>query len=166
MASTDSVRLSAGARDATTAAAGRRLEASDTFRVDGNVDAVFGLFDAISERDWVDDWDPMPVYPRELGRNEGTVFTLERDGRTAVWTVLRYSAEQHVAEYLVTEYDYQHRWIYVSCSADGPHATRVQVRYVTTALSAEGQRDLGRYGTDYLRGWRDPVQAELDRRVA
>jgi len=120
---------------------------------------VFSLFDPVSERDWVDDWDPTPIFPSELSRAEGTVFTLERDGRTAVWTVLRYSPVQHVAEYLVTEYDYQHRWIYVSCSAETDRTTEVTVRYVTTALSPSGQQDLQRYGKEFLRAWEEPAQA-------
>ena len=138
-----------------------RLEASHSFVVDGRVDDVFGLFDAVSERDWVDDWDPAAIYPAELSRAEGTVFTTERDGRLAVWTVLRYSAEQHVAEYLALEIGYQHRWIYVSCCGESDDKTRVMVRYVTTALTPEGQRDIGRYGREYLEGWKAPVQDAL-----
>lgn len=140
-----------------------RHEASHLFRIAGHVDQVFGLFDAVSECDWVDDWDPEAVYPRELSRAEGSVFTTDRDGRMSVWTVLRYSPEQHVAEYLVTEYDYQHRWIHVSCSAAADRATDVCVRYVTTALTQAGQNDIERYGRDYLMSWQQPVQAAIDK---
>lgn len=166
MAGNTPARLQAGDRDPAPATATLRLEASHSFTVDGDVDRVFGLFDAVSERDWVDDWDPLPIYPPELSRAEGTVFALERDGRKAVWTVLRYAPEQHVAEYLVTEYDYQHRWIYVTCSGDADGRTQVTARYVTTALSPDGERDLARYGKDYLRSWEAPVQAAVDARAA
>lgn len=155
-------RLQAGIRHAQPSADSRRREASHAFSVSGNVDRVFALFDAVSERDWVDDWDPSAIYPEELGRAEGSVFSTERDGRMSVWTVLRYSPEQHVAEYLVTEYDYQHRWIYVSCSAESEQETHVVVRYVTTALTPTGQRDLERYGKAYLESWQEPVQAAID----
>lgn len=158
----NSARLPAGMRSAEVTTAKRRLEASHIFRLDGPVDRVFALFDPVSECDWVDDWDPTAVFPEELSRDEGTVFTLERDGRTAVWTVLRYSPTQHVAEYLVTEHDYQHRWIYVSCSAESEQTTQVTVRYVTTALSAIGQRELGRYGKEFLQAWEAPAQAGAD----
>ncbi len=123
------------------------------------------MFDAISERDWVDHWDPVPVYPSELSRDEGTVFTTEHDGRTAVWTVLRYSPERHVAEYLVIEYDYQHRRIYVSCSAETDEITQVAVRYVTTPLTDAGRRDIGRYGKEFLEGWEEPVQSAINHLV-
>jgi len=142
---------------------GPRREASHIFSVAGHIDAVFSLFDPISECDWVEGWEPVPIYPEVLSRAEGTVFTLVRDGRTAVWTVLRYSREQHVAEYLVIEYDYQHRWIYVSCSADTDSTTLVTTRYVTTALSPAGQQDIELYGKDFLRGWETPVQTAIDR---
>jgi len=161
-----SARLPAGLHKTDTASTNLRLEASHTFEVQGPVKQVFGLFDPVSERDWVDDWNPLPIIPEELSRAEGTVFTLERDGRTSVWTVLRYSAVQHVAEYLVTEYDYQHRWIYVNCSAESDCTTRVMARYVTTALSPIGQQDLHRYGTDYLQSWQEPVQAALNKLAA
>ena len=159
MSQQHSARLPAGIGNTEADGASVRREASHAFSVEGHVDQVFGLFDAISERDWVDDWDPTPIFPSELSRAEGTVFTLERDGRTAVWTVLRYSPVQHVAEYLVTEYDYQHRWIYVSCSAETDRTTEVTVRYVTTALSPSGQQDLQRYGKEFLRAWEEPAQA-------
>jgi len=152
-------RLPAGIRNIESGSADCRSEASHIFSLEGPVDQVFSLFDPVSERDWVDDWDPTPIFPSELSRAEGTVFTLERDGRTAVWTVLRYSPVQHVAEYLVTEYDYQHRWIYVSCSAETDRTTEVTVRYVTTALSPSGQQDLQRYGKEFLRAWEEPAQA-------
>lgn len=156
------IRLPAGVRSKDADATHCRREASHSFSVDGHVDRVFGLFDPVSERDWVDDWHPVAIYPTELSRSEGTVFTIERDGRTAVWTVLRYSPEQHVAEYLVSEHDYQHRWIYVGCSAVTDKTTKVIVRYVTTALSPAGQEDIARYGEDFLRAWQDPVQAAID----
>ncbi|MEE8119003.1 MAG: hypothetical protein V3T39_05525 [Gammaproteobacteria bacterium] len=128
----------------------------------GHIDQVFGLFDPVSERDWVDDWDPKPVFPAELSRAMGTVFTLQRDGRTAVWTVLRHDPAQHVAEYLVAEFEYLHRWIYVSCSAIADDVTNVTVRYVTTALADEGQRDLHRYGKEFLCAWQQPVQEAVN----
>jgi len=155
-------RLPAGIRNTEPDSPSRRLEVSHAFRVDGHVDQVFALFDAVSERDWVDDWNPVPIFPEELSRAEGTVFTLERDGRTAVWTVLRYAPGQHCAEYLVTEYDYQHRWIYVSCSPEPDQTTQVTVRYVTTALTPAGQEDIERYGKEFLRAWAEPVQAALN----
>jgi hypothetical protein len=165
MSQEKSARLPAGIQNTDSADAGLRLEASHTFEVKGQIDQVFALFDPVSERDWVDDWNPVPIVPEELSRAEGTVFKLERDGRTAVWTVLRYSAVQHVAEYLVTEYDYQHRWIYVSCSTETDQTTRVMTRYVTTALSPTGQQDLKRYGKEFLQAWQEPVQTALDQSV-
>ena len=162
MTNENTARLQAGIPDPQPSGTRRRHEAGHTFSVSGQVDRVFELFDAISERDWVDDWDPISIYPNELSRDEGSVFSTGRDGRTAIWTVLRYSPAQHVAEYLVTEYDYQHRWIYVSCSAESARRTDVSVRYVTTALTPEGQRDLERYGREYLESWQAPVQVAID----
>jgi len=155
-------RLPAGIRNTESSATSRRLEVSHAFRVDGHVDQVFGLFDAVSECDWVEDWNPVAIFPEELSRAEGTVFSLERDGRTAVWTVLRYAPGQHLAEYLVTENDYQHRWIYVSCSPETERTTLVTVRYVTTALTPTGQEDIGRYGKEFLQAWEEPVQTAIN----
>jgi len=162
MSDENTARLPAGIPRAG-GATGLRREASHSFLVTGDVAQVFGLFDAVSERDWVEGWDPVGIFPEQLSRAEGSVFTTERDGRMTVWTVLRYAPEQHVAEYLVTEYDYQHRWIYVSCSAETERTTRVMVRYVTTALTQIGQQDINRYGEQFLQGWQAPVQAAVDR---
>ena len=162
MAAPTTARLPAGMRDAPRTTDSCRQEARHSFLINGKIDQVFGLFDPVSERDWVDDLDPIPVFPEELSRDAGTVFTLERDGRTAVWTVLRHSPADHVAEYLVTEYDYQHRWIFVSCTPETADTTRVAVHYVTTALSAAGQQDVGRYGETFLRAWEQPVQNAIN----
>lgn len=166
MSDTGTDRLPAGIRDAKSPSSSPRLEASHSFTVRGRVDDVFHLFDPVSERDWVDDWDPEPVYPEELSREAGSVFTLERDGRTAIWTTLRHDPVQHLAEYLVADPGYQHRWICVSCSDAGGGTTRVGVRYVTTALSPLGQQDIERYGVEFLKAWEAPVQAALDRSSA
>ena len=155
-------RLPAGILNPNPSEAGLRHEASHTFRVQGQIEQVFGLFDPVSERDWVDDWDPQPVFPEELSRETGTVFTLQRDGRTAVWTVLQHDPAQHVAEYLVAEPEYSHRWIHVSCCATDDALTTVFVRYVTTALSKAGQQDLHRYGKDFLLAWKAPVQEAIN----
>ena len=159
-------RLPAGIRNTKADTSSRRREASHIFSVQGQVDQVFHLFDPVSERGWVDDWDPQPVFPEELSRTAGTVYTLERDGRTAVWTILRHEPTQHVAEYLVTDADYLHRWIYVSCSAVTTGTTRVSVRYVTTALSPAGQQDIERYGEEFLKAWEAPAQAAIDKLAA
>lgn len=162
MSNRTSNRLPAGIRNPGSGQPQKRIEATHTFQVRGRIDEVFGLFDPVSERDWVDDWDPQPVFPLELSREQGTVFTLERDGRTAVWTVLRHDPVEHVAEYLATEIDYLHRWIHVDCRATDNDRTTVTVRYVTTALGDTGQRHLQRYGKDFLLAWEAPVQNAID----
>ncbi len=162
MSHENSNRLPAGMRNIPATDAGLRNEASHSFSIRGNIDQVFGLFDPVSERDWVDDWDPIPVFPKELSRAAGTVFTLIRDGRTAVWTVLKHSPQTHEAEYLITEYEYQHRWICVSCKPEDDENTLVTVRYVTTALSADGQNDIMRYGEKFVQAWQQPVQAAIN----
>lgn len=159
----ESNRLPAGIRGAAAPVNGNRLIAEHSFVIRGSVDAVFRLLDPVSERDWVDDWDPIPVYPPELSRDAGTVFTLVRDGRTAVWTTLTHSMAEHVTEFLVTEYDYQQRRIEVRCTAESADTTRVDVRYTTTALSPDGQRDIGRYGETFLKAWQAPLQQAIDR---
>jgi len=162
MPARESDRLPAGIRSSARPGSSPRREASHRFSVRGGVDAVFRLFDPVSERDWVDDWDPQPVFPQELSRDAGSVFTLERDGRTAIWTVLRHEPTQHLAEYLVADPGYLHHWIYVSCSGVSDGETRVSVRYVTTALSPAGHADIERYGEEFLRAWEGPAQAALD----
>jgi len=166
MSTSESDRLPAGIRNTKADTSSRRREASHIFSVQGQVDEVFHLFDPVSERDWVDDWDPQPVFPEELSRTAGTVFTLDRDGSTAIWTVLRHEPTQHLAEYLVADAGYLHRWIYVSCSAVSEDTTRVSVRYVTTALGPAGQKDIERYGEEFLKAWEAPVQAALDKLAA
>ncbi|MCG8435425.1 MAG: hypothetical protein MJA83_15490 [Gammaproteobacteria bacterium] len=163
MSRANSTRLPAGIRNAKSDTTSRRKEVSHSFVIEGPVDQVFGLLDPVSERDWVDDWDPAPVFPEELSRDAGTVFTLERDGRTAVWTVLRHEPTQHVAEYLIAEPEYQHRWIYVSCSGETENTTRVSVRYVVTALSDAGQEDMSRYGAEFLRAWEEPMRVAINK---
>ena len=166
MSHENSNRLPAGMQNVPATNVGPRHEASHSFSIRGHVDQVFGLLDPVSEREWVDDWDPIPVFPEELSRAAGTVFKLLRDGRTAVWTVLKHSPETHAAEYLITEYKYQQRWIRLRCEAEDDANTRVFVHYVTTALSTDGQADIRRYGEQFLQAWQEPIQAAINRMAA
>src|SRR5690606_24110471 len=49
------------------------------------VEQVFGLFDHIAEKDWAEGWEPIPVHPRTLALQEGSVFLLERDTHREIW---------------------------------------------------------------------------------
>lgn len=137
-----------------------RAVARHQFVVPKPVDQVFGLFDPIAEKEWAAGWDPEPVYPAELSLEASSVFLLDRGDDKEVWTVLRHDPVAHVAEYLATSHNYQQRWITVKCEtvAEG---TRVDVEYRVTALSAEGVRDLGKYNSDYIKAWEEPVAKAL-----
>ena len=163
MSEENSNRLPAGMRDQKSEETSCRHEASHTFHVQGHIDQVFGLFDPVSERDWVDDWDPEPVFPEELSRATGTVFTLQRDGRTAVWTILRRDPAQHVAEYLVAEPEYLHRWIHLSAAV--PRMIVIPVSLCVTSrrrCRMKAGRTLRRYGKEFLLAWKGPVQEAIN----
>lgn len=163
MSTSPAARLPAGRKGASHTAVDGHQVAEHSFLVRGRVAEVFGLLDPVSERDWVDDWDPTPIFPAELSREAGTVFTLERDGRLAVWTVLEHDPVGHVTAFLVVEHEYQHRWIRVHCEQEDDLNTRVSVSYTTTALSYDGERDLGRYGRDFLDAWPGAIQGALQK---
>lgn len=130
------------------------------FVVNAPIPKVFGLFDPIAEKAWVDGWDPTPVHPAELSLEGGSVFHLDRGGRREVWTVLRHDPNRHVAEYLATSPDYQQRWITVRCT-DAIDGTRVDVEYRITALSEAGERDLATFDASHIQAWEAPVAKAL-----
>lgn len=123
-------------------------------------DEAFALFDPISERDWVPGWEPLSIYPPELSLEEGSVFTLERDHGSEIWTVLRHDTTARRADYLTTIPGFQQRWIRVRCEAEGS-GCRVFIEYHVTALSETGRDAFTDFGPDALRAWEAPVAAAL-----
>lgn len=130
------------------------------FHVAAPIDKVFGLFDPITEQDWVPGWNPIPVHPDTLSLEATSVFFLDREHGREIWTVLRHDPVTHVAEYLATTPEHQQRWITVNCHPE-TNGTRVDVEYRVTALSEQGRDALETLGNDFIRGWEAPVNAAL-----
>src|SRR5262245_2470770 len=109
----------------------RRCEAS--FDVPAPIERVFPLFDAVEEQKWAEGWRIEPVQPVPFRVERNAVFLTGAGPERAVWTVLRFDAALHEAEYLVVAQDFQQRWIRVRCASEGG-GTRVTVSYDVTAL--------------------------------
>jgi hypothetical protein len=113
-----------------------RAVQSFEFIAEAPLDVVAPLFGADRERVWAEAWAPCFVWPSPPADREGMVFTLDHDGRTAVWvnTGFDLAAGRFQYVYVIPE-----RLVTRILIALTPHSHRtgVHVTYERTALAPE-----------------------------
>lgn len=60
----------------------RHVQRSHTIVLNGVPEVVFPLFTPAGEKLWVDDWDPVYLYPASGETQEGMVFSTGHDDET------------------------------------------------------------------------------------
>lgn len=98
------------------------------------------LFSPLGERVWAGPaWNPQFLHPLPPIDEQGAVFNIVREGYTATWVISRRDLDARCFQYvyfipglLVTTID-------VFFTLRAADCTGVQVRYVRTAISAQGE---------------------------
>lgn len=126
------------------------------------------MFTPEGEREWVDGWDPKPVYPADTARfSRDTVFRLQNT-ETSMWTIVRADAIRHAAEYVYVAEGSRVAHIHVDVRDISTEHSRVEVRYVVTSFSEHG--DLFVQGfteqafAEKMRDWERRVTEVLNRK--
>jgi hypothetical protein len=119
---------------------------------------VFSLFTPEGERRWVEGWLPEYLYRPAEGIAAGLVFRTRVDGEETLWLVARFDPRRHEVEYVRIVPASRMGTVLVRCRRAG-RATQVSVRYVLTALSAEGSARLADLASGgfaaMIAGWED-----------
>jgi len=130
-----------------------RVKRSRTIEITGPIEAVFPLFEPMNEKKWVADWNPTVIYPPNGTVEEGLVFTTEKDGEPAIWTLTHYNAGDHRVEYNKVEPGHVVINVAVRCEPGNDDTTRVTVSYTMTALSDRGQNSVAAFTDDHYEEW-------------
>jgi hypothetical protein len=122
------------------------------FIADAPLDVAWPLFGADAERVWAPDWHPAFIWPATATDEEGMVFEVVQDDRTAVWvnTALDRAANRIQYVYLIP--DLVVTVITLKLKETGP-STHVAVTYERTALAdAAGEAVQQMAGRDKMVG--------------
>lgn len=120
-----------------------RTEQSFDFIADGPTEVVAPLLGAHEERAWAPGWNPDFVWPCPARDCEGMVFTVDHDGRKAVWVNSRFDIENGAVQYV---YVVPERMVTVITLHIGPRGrqSHVTVIYERTALDSAANDDVRR----------------------
>jgi hypothetical protein len=103
---------------------------------------AFAFFSPEGERRWVSGWAPRYLHPRDTpSAAAGTVFQTNHNNEETDWLVLRYAAEDGIAEYVRITPGSRMGLVTVRGTERGG-VTDVEVSYSMTSLSAAGTRTL------------------------
>jgi hypothetical protein len=118
--------------------ASHHVERSGGFTLAAPVDKAFPLFEPVPEKQWVEGWDPKPVYPANGDTVEGMVFTSSHENASdTVWTMAHFDPARHEITYVNVTAGVRLGRIDIRCS-DASGSTHVDVRYSFTSLSDAG----------------------------
>jgi hypothetical protein len=138
------------------------MQVTGAFTINGDADLVFTMFDPEGEARWAPGWKIDPVFPMPFRPQANAVFRVVNDGQTEVWSMLEFNPRERKVEYLATAGMDLVRRVSVSCVPVG-RATEVSVTYVLTSLSPVGAARAARFDAAYITGWRELVQAAVDK---
>jgi len=124
----------------------RTIAHTGTLRVAAPPEHAFQLFTAPGERFWIDGWDP-DVLSGD-GRARGTIWVTEVGGDRAYWIVVDYDEAALHARYARIAPRTIAGTVEVTARSDRAGGTEVDVRYELTALTEEGDRQLGDFDAD------------------
>ena len=148
-----------------------RLEREHAFSVARSLAEAFVFFEPIGEKLWAENWQPVFVAAEDAELRVGSVFlvpAISPAGReiAAVWAVAHYEPP-HRIEYRNVLPGVRATWIVVQCAADGPHRTRVTVRYTYHAISDEGDAFVRKMTVEkfaaMIESWGEAIAAYLAR---
>ena len=120
----------------------KRIQHTESFEIDQNVDELFPLFSAEGEKYWVPGWD----YTNIMGSaelHEDYVFLTQKHGHAlsdAIWLVKRHEPESHYIELYKIEPEFRVGTIKVKCESITESSTRVTVTYGYISLSDKGNK--------------------------
>ena len=148
--------------------AAQQVRRSGSFDLPCNADTAFPLFSPEGERDWVDGWDPQPVFPDRIEFSRDTVFKEGPAGEEAVWTIVDADWQTHRAEYVRVAPGSHTGHILVKIEPVDAERSRVTVSYTVTAFGENSASLLAAFSEEAyaakMRGWKDKISAYLESR--
>lgn len=120
------------------------VERTHRFTVALPLAEAFPLFEPIGEKAWAPDWDPVFATNADAQLSDRTVFTRAAPHGdhmpTSIWLITRYDPAGGLIEYRAIVPGVRVARITVRCTPDGGASTTVDVTYLHTSLSDDGDR--------------------------
>jgi hypothetical protein len=143
-----------------------RVTRTASIRLAAPPDVVFPLFGPLDEQRWEPGWNPTMLYPPSGATQRDAVFTAAHaDGTPSFWTIVAFDpADWRIAYVRVHPATHIAR-IDIDCSGDADGATRANVTYTFTGLSALGNAYVEAFTeahyAEWLRSWETAINHYL-----
>ncbi len=136
----------------------KRIVRAHAIELNAPPEAVFPLFTPLGEKKWVEGWKPRMLYPPSGEAMEGTVFITRQPGEAdTIWNILSYAPEIFRVKYARVTPGSRFGIVEVRCEKAESDRSRVQVSYIFTTLSEEGNKFIDgfseAYFSDYIDSW-------------
>lgn len=128
---------------------------------------VFPLICPVREADWLDGWDYRLIYSESGFAEEGCVFTSHHPGEEidTIWMITRHDPVEKVAEFARITPGSRAAKLTVKIQDAGDAKSLVDIEYVFTALSDEGNEYLDKLTEDEfdadMKVWEDSMNYYL-----
>jgi hypothetical protein len=156
--------LASGALSTETA---RQVSRCGSFDLPCSADTAFPFFSPEGERDWVQGWNPQPIFPGSIVFARDTVFREGEGSEEAVWTILQADWTTHTAEYVRLAPASHAAHIVVNVEAADKETSRVTVSYTVTAFGDGASAMFEGFSEDAyatkMRDWQRNISACLEK---
>lgn len=122
---------------------GRRTQLTHSILIDAAPDRVFPLLCPVREGEWAEGWVGRPIYSTTGVSEENAVIETEDEGGAkTLWFVITYAPKARVNELVYWMPEGQLVRLHMKVSAQGPRQSRIDVKYIRTGLSDQGNQSL------------------------
>lgn len=125
------------------------------------------LFTPEGERLWIDEWNPRYMFPANGEAIEGMVFITGEGAETTYWTMAEFDIVKNRVRYMRVTPASRSSVIEVRCIPGGERQCQVEVTYVLTGLTEDGntaiEAFIGDAFTAMIERWREKILTHLER---
>jgi hypothetical protein len=146
----------------------QQVSRQGSFDLPCSADTAFPLFSPEGEREWIQTWNPQPVFPERIEFCRDTVFREGGGHEEAIWTIVDADWNAHRAEYVRVAPASHAAHIIVNLLELRPGWCRVSIRYTVTAFAGHTSKLLEPFSeaayADKMRHWQRQIGAYLAER--
>lgn len=133
-----------------------------------SADAALPFFTPEGEREWVNGWNPQPVFPDKIEFKRDTVFRQGSGDEEAVWTILDADPQLHRAEYVRVAPRSHTAHIIVKVEPLAGERSHVIVSYTVTVFGAHSAQILSEFSesayAEKMQNWQRWISTALKNR--
>ena len=128
-----------------------RVERSYVQKLRGKPGTIFPLLCPVRETEWAEGWEPLAVFTKSGFAEVDCVFTTGDKNPDSIWVMTRFDSENHRLEIVKVTPDMTVARISIELTENETGETDAQVRYMYTAISAEGENFVRGYSEEFFK---------------